>query len=429
MRKIVVAGIMAIALSGSCVSAAERVSLGYIYSTSKSHTEIVAATQGGVNVVSPTCFDLTMKGHLDIKEIMDENFVSNMHEQGIKVTPFLSNHWGQKRAQAALKNADILIPEIIAAIEKYDFDGVNVDLENLKASDRDSLTEFMRKLREAMPEEKTVSIAVAPNPEKTTNTWLAAYDYENLAKHADYLVVMAYDEHCYGGAEGPVASIGYVEKSLTSILEVVSKDKIVLGLPMYGRFWEVGAPTGGEAIINAQAPRIIKQFKVVPNYIEKEGTPMMQVKVKEGQKGPYVNGRYLDAGTYNIWYENERSIKEKLALINKYDILGSALWALDNEDVSMWNYYKDCLNEIPYESTEEIEIRMKMDYIMQYIVEEARGVKLVAEEIRNYIAYKYNNIPQKVYSLSKININAFVKHALIPSYSHHYIKVEKKYAC
>ena len=62
MRKIVVAGIMVVALSGSCVSAAERVSLGYIYSTSKSHTEIVAATQGGVNVVSPTCFDLTIKG-------------------------------------------------------------------------------------------------------------------------------------------------------------------------------------------------------------------------------------------------------------------------------------------------------------------------------------------------------------------------------
>lgn len=429
MRKIVVAGIMVVALSGSCVSAAERVSLGYIYSTSKSHTEIVAGTQGGVNVVSPTCFDLTMKGHLDVKEIMDEEFVSNMHAQGIKVTPFLSNHWGQKRAQAALKNADVLIPEIIAAIEEYDFDGVNVDLENLKASDRDSLTEFMRKLREAMPKEKTVSIAVAPNPENTTNTWLAAYDYENLAKHADYLVVMAYDEHCYGGAEGPVASIDYVEKSLTSILEVVSKDKIVLGLPMYGRFWEVGAPTGGEAIINAQTPRIIKQFKVVPNYIEKEGTPMMQVKVKEGQKGPYVNGRYLDAGTYNIWYENERSIKEKLALINEYDILGSALWALDNEDTSMWNYYKDCLNEIPYESEKEIEIRQKMEYAMQYIVDEVIEIKLVSDEIRNYIAYRYNNLPQKVQSLSKTNINAFVKYALIPSNSHHYTKLVKKYAC
>ena len=128
MRKMIIAGMIVLTCTSSYVQAAERISLGYIYSASKSHTEIVEATNGGINVVSPTCFDLTIDGHLEINPIMDEFFVENMHNQGVKVTPFLSNHWGQKRAQAALKNADVLIPEILEAIEKYDFDGVNVDL-------------------------------------------------------------------------------------------------------------------------------------------------------------------------------------------------------------------------------------------------------------------------------------------------------------
>ncbi len=412
-----IAGIIFFTCTSSYVYAAERISLGYIYSTSKSHTEIVEETNGGVNVVSPTCFDLTLKGHLDIKPIMDENFVENMHAQGVKVTPFLSNHWGQKRAQAALKNADVLISEIIEAVEKYNFDGVNVDLENLSSKDRDSLTEFMRLLREAMPEEKTVSIAVAPNPGKLTTTWLAAYDYENLAKYADYLVLMAYDEHCYGGAEGPVASIEFVEKSITSVLEVAPRDKIVLGIPMYGRFWEVGAPTGGEAIINAQVPRIIKKFNVVPNYIEAEGTPMLEVTVNEGETGPYVNGRFLDAGTYRIWYENERSIKEKLALVNKYELLGAGVWALDNEEASMWDYYKEALNEVPFETVDEVRIRQKLEYAMKNVVAEPVDVQILNPDVKYRAAYEMRCAFEKFEADCEMEFefDEHVEHAIIPN--------------
>lgn len=414
MRKLVVAGMIILTCTTSYVHAAERVSLGYIYSTSKSHTEIVEATNGGINVVSPTCFDLTIDGHLEINPIMDEFFVENMHNQGVKVTPFLSNHWGQKRAQAALKNADVLIPEILEAIEKYDFDGVNVDLENLKPSDKDSLTEFMRKLREAMPEEKVVSIAVAPNPENTTNTWLAAYDYKALAENVDYMVVMTYDEHCYGGSAGPVASIDFVEKSILAILEVVSKDKIIVGIPMYGRFWEEGAPVGGEAIINAQAPRIIKKFKVVPVYNETEETPKIRITVKEGEQGPYVNGRYLDAGTYNIWYENERSIKAKLALINKYDLLGSALWALDNEELAMWDYYEEYLNETPYESEEDAIIRMTKEYEAKFESEDEVKIRELPYEMKKEIVIQNENIINLELAKPNNFINEFVRFVLIP---------------
>lgn len=427
MRKMIIAGMIVLTCTSSYVYAAERVSLGYIYSASKSHTEIVEATNGGINVVSPTCFDLTIDGHLEINPIMDEFFVENMHNQGVKVTPFLSNHWGQKRAQAALKNADVLILEILEAIEKYNFDGVNVDLENLKPSDKDALTEFMRKLREAMPEEKIVSIAVAPNPENTTNTWLAAYDYKSLAEHVDYMVVMTYDEHCYGGAAGPVASIEFVEKSIVSILKDVSKDKIIVGIPMYGRFWEEGAAVGGEAIINAQAPRIIKKFKVVPVYNEVEETPMLRVTVKEGEQGPYVNGRYLDAGTYKIWYENERSIKAKLALINEYDLLGSALWALDNEELAMWDYYKEYLNEIPYESEADAIIRMTKEYEAKFETEDSVAVRELPYEIRKEIVVSKNSVIDLELAKPNNFMNDIVKFILIPE-KYGFIKEEKE-AC
>lgn len=361
MKRFVVTTVITATLISSTVLAGERLSLGYIYNASKSHIEIVDATKESVNVVSPTCFDLTANGRLEINSILDEEFIQNMHEKKIKVTPFLSNHWGPKRAQAALAKPEVLVDELVDAIYLYNFDGVNVDLENLSSKDKDKLTNFVKLLREALPEDKTVSMAVAPNPQKLTTTWVAAYDYEALAQYVDYFLVMTYDEHCYGGSEGPVASIGFVEESIKVMLESVSKDKILLGIPMYGRYWKNGEDVGGEAIILGQVERILKKYKKVPQYDIVTQTPKITVEVKEGEKGPYVNGKYLTEGIYNIYYDNESSIKAKLALVNKYDLLGAGVWALDNESYDMWEYYKEALNETPYESTEEFEIRKELE--------------------------------------------------------------------
>lgn len=389
MKKVVVLGTLVLTLTSMTMStkAGERVSLGYIYSASKSHTQIVEATNGGVNVVSPTTFDLNEDGTLQVNQIADEEFVVNMHAKGIKVTPFLSNHWGRKRAEAALDNPERLVNELVEAIEIYDYDGVNVDLENLAMSYQDKLTEFVKLLRHSLPKEKIVSVAVAANPERLTSSWVAVYDNKELAKYADYLVLMAYDEHSYGGAEGPVASIGFVEKAIKVALEEVSRDKLVLGMPLYGRVWQEGKDVGGEAVIMAQMPRILKKYKLVPKYDIETQTPQIILTIESGDKGPYVDGNYLEEGIYHIYFENENSMKAKLALVNQYDILGGALWALSNESLDLWNYYYDELNAVPYESDKEIRLREKYEYAVKNLVGEpeiamiAVGTIDLAEEV------------------------------------------------
>ncbi|MBQ8299809.1 MAG: hypothetical protein IJX99_08175 [Clostridia bacterium] len=386
MRKFIIAGTIVMSFFTSTVFAAERLSLGYIYSASKSHSEIIEFTNNSVNVVSPTCFDITTRGRLDINGMLDQEFINEMHSKNIKVTPFLSNHWGRKRAQAALKNPYPLIEDLVTAINDYNLDGVNVDLENLDSKDKNSLTEFMRLLREALPSDKTLSIAVAPNPKRLTTTWVAAYDYKALAEYVDYMVVMTYDEHCYGGAAGPVAGINFVEESIKVILEEVSRDKIVMGIPLYGRFWQEGEDMGGEAIVIANVPRIIKKYRLVPRYSLEEQTPYVKLEVDQDETGPYINGRELGPGVYNIWYENENSIKAKLALVNKYNLLGAGLWALDNEDADFWTYYKDALNETPYESEKEIKIRERMEYAKKFaVVEELPEIEAMSPLEVQYI--------------------------------------------
>lgn len=392
--------ILILLFSTTTFASGDRVSLGYIYNSYKSHTEIMDDTKGNINTVSPTCFDLTSSGHLEINNIFDQEFVNEMHERGVLVTPFLSNHWGRKRAQNALSKPEVLASEVADAVEKYNLDGVNIDLENLTMNDRDKLTEFVRILREKLGYSKILSVAVAANPNKLNRTWIAVYDYAGLAEYSDYLVLMAYDEHSAGGSAGPVASINFVKTSIEVILEDVSRDKVVLGMPLYGRVWGEGKEYGGEAVIISQVEKIAKRYKAVGIFDEKTGTPTITIDVKDGDKKAYVNGKYLEEGRYTIWYENEMSISKKLELMNEFGLKGAALWALDNEHEDFWNWYEKGFNTNEYESEQEATERSYYEYV-EMLISNVEPLRLSGEIEMDNTEVKFKK--EKKQGFRKIN--------------------------
>ncbi len=380
MKRLVVVTMIIWNVVSAVTLAADRLSLGYIYGAPISHSQTIQRTQDSINVVSPTGFDLTVAGRLDLTVLLDRNFIQEMHEQNKKVTPFLSNHWGRERAKNALDNPEALISDIVAVVKEYDLDGINVDLENLPSEYKDKLTNFVRMLKEALGSDKTVSIAVAANPYRLTSTWLATYDYEALGKYADYLVLMAYDEHGIGGGEGPVASINYVKASLEYILELVSKDKVVLGIPLYGRYWKEESDRGGDAFTTSLLEDTIKKYKLYPELDEETMSAKLVWDIPEGEEIEF-NGVKLERGTYTFWYENEESIKAKLKLVNEHNILGAALWALTQEDKSFWNYYKSALNETPYESDKTMSFHRRQEIYKKITILRKEPVKHIPTQL------------------------------------------------
>lgn len=122
-----------------------------------------------------------------------------MHDQGIRVVPYLSNNWDRELGRAMLRNKEVATTQIAEAIERYNLDGVNVDIENVTDEDQADYTEFVRLLREKIPAHKEVSVAVAANPKGWTEGWHGSYDYKLLAEFSDYLMIMTYDESYVGG--------------------------------------------------------------------------------------------------------------------------------------------------------------------------------------------------------------------------------------
>lgn len=342
----VVIGILPISSFMTLCTRADRYSVGYLYSgTDSQQIEYVGRTNGALNTVSPSYFDIQSDGSLKLNYLSQE-LITSMHEQGIKVVPFLSNHWNRDAGINALNNLDQLSTEIAKYVEEYDLDGVNVDIENVTEKQRNQYTELVRLLREKIPTIKEVSVAVAANPYDWQTGWHGSYDYTALANFADHLFIMTYDEHYEGGEAGPVASFSFVENSLKYALSKTSSGKIVVGLPLYGRVWGLDSDRiKGKGIKLSTIKDIIKNCDAEVSYDEESRSMMAEFEIKEGDPEYVVGGDFvLLPGRYVVWYDDEESYQEKLSLVSKYDLKGAGTWSVGQEDVSIWNNYGDWLN-------------------------------------------------------------------------------------
>lgn len=309
----------------------QKINTSYMYfGDTNSFIKNVDSTNGSLNTVYPSFFDLNADGSLKLTDKVDKNLVDEMHKRNIKVVPFLSNHWDQNLGRTGLNNKEVLVEEIKDAIYKYNLDGINVDIENLSHTDKYDYTEFVRLLRKELPSDKEISVAVAANPSNWNKGWQASYDYEELARYSDYLWIMAYDESYQGSNSGPIASISFVENSIKYALKYVPSEKIVLGVPFYGRYWKVGDAAGGYGASLKKIDDTIKKYDSKIVFDSKSKSPMATV--------------YAPDGTYIYWYENEESIKEKLKLVQKYNLKGSGSWSLGQETKNIWNSYSLWLN-------------------------------------------------------------------------------------
>lgn len=336
---------------GLKASAAEyKFNMSYIFfSDTSDYTAMVDSAQNSLNEVAPNYFALTNEGSLALTSTISADFVSDMHSRGITVVPFLTNDWSRSVGKAALNNREQLSLDIAEAVSLYDLDGVNIDIENVTTDEREAYVDFIRMLRALLPEDKTLVVSVAANPWGWTTGWQGSYDYAALSSYCDYLMIMAYDEHYYGGPAGPVSSLSFVDDSIKYALSLVPKDKIVLGLPFYGRIWsDAGGFPEGYGVTNTKIAQLVNNYGGTVQLDPVSQSACAVITVNPGDVKPIIGGQALDDGTYTIWYEGEASVKAKLELVSQYDIKGTGSWALGQESGNTWSYYKLWLNNCTF---------------------------------------------------------------------------------
>ena len=205
----------------------------------------------------------------------------------------------------------------------------------MKQEYRDLFSRFMIELSPRIKElGKVVSIDVTA-PDGSPD-WSLCFDRKVLSDVSDYMMFMAYDQHgVSSNEEGTVAGYDWVEANVKKLLdeekaEYVSNEKLVLGIPFYTRLWKEE-----DGKITSSVVTMKNVEKSIPEGVTKEWDDKLKQNYVEYQK---------DGATYKMWIEDEQSIKEKLDLVDKYNLAGASYWVKDYEQSNIWNVINEKLN-------------------------------------------------------------------------------------
>ena len=318
----------------------------------------------GINVISPTWFYLTGNSG-EIGSLASMDYVNYCHQQGIEVWALVSNLTDNTTTEdttyvmthtSARQNLE---NQLISQAIQYNLDGINLDFEALSSEVGDGYIQFVREFSL-----KCANNGIVLSVDNYVPTeYTAFYNRREQANFADYIVIMAYDEH-YGvdSGVGSVASIGWVTEGVENTLLEVPADQTILGCPFYTRLWsltpETQDTTEPEGEQDAQEPddgsddsdeasEETDQATDVQYVIGFENLGMETAKKRleingadyawseeYGQNyGEFVN----DGVIYQVWLEDAESIARKLDLMKSKQLAGCSFWKLGFETDSIWD--------------------------------------------------------------------------------------------
>lgn len=279
-------------------------------------------------------YTYTTDGSGNISGSVPYDHLSLAGSSGVMSLALLTNNFDGKTAKDLLENTSNrqnLINNILSALESNNYSGVNIDLEGVYYYNREYFTAFMKELYGVLnPRGFLVTVDVpAKTLDNPTNGWNGAFDYSEIAKYSDKVIIMAYDEHYPGGPAGPIASIEWVKEVVNYSLTVIPKEKLVLGVAAYGYDWSSnGTKSYGIDKIN----------DIAVSY----GASIQWDSVSQS---PYFN--YTDSSKikHTVWFENSTSLSHKLDIANQYGLSGIAIWRLGLENQDYWEVIKLKLNK------------------------------------------------------------------------------------
>ena len=302
-----------------------KINLAWHQVTSEAANQAFASdTQNmtGVNVISPTWFSVTSTQG-NISSLASSDYVSQAHAKGLEVWGLIDNFDDEVSTLDTLSVRSArqhIIDMLLSEAKRVDLDGINVDFEALTEEEAPHFIQFIRELSVACRNNGLVLSVDNPVPQYT-----AFYNRKEQGIVADYVIIMGYDEHTVGfETAGSVASLPFVEEGIAQTLSEVPKKKVINGIPFYTRLWTEAN--------NGMVTSEVCSMDQADAYVEKYN---MEVYWNTDVSQNYAEA-VTDSGVLKMWLEDEKSLEEKMKLIQQYELAGVAEWKLGFERDDVW---------------------------------------------------------------------------------------------
>lgn len=283
----------------------------------------------GVNTISPTWFTI-VSNEGDVDSLALADYVETAHRNDMEVWPLIDNFSEAIDTATVLNNTKSRMKienQLIAAAIQYEFDGLNVDFENISEEAAEGYVQFIRELSVKCRKNGLVLSVDVPVPMPYTEH----YNREELGTVCDYVIIMGYDEHYSGSEEaGSVASLSFENSGILETKKVVAEDKIISGIPFFTRLWNTVTNEDGTTTVTSEAMGMEEALQILENN-------NVEYAWDETTAQNYAEFEGDDGSLYQIWLEDEQSLEEKMTLVKDYNLGGVAAWKLGLESDSVWD--------------------------------------------------------------------------------------------
>lgn len=334
--------IFAVVLLALCAANARPKALFYLTQSPRSVESFIAYADK-IDILVPTWYNVDAAGL--VWGGPDELVMETARKHRVPVTPIVVNPgFNQEnfhKLAANSKASMMMIEALVNECKKHGYAGIQLDFENILWTDRDLLTGLVGQTGAAFHKEGLqLSIATVPNApgypghggfaKWIYENWRGAYDLKALSELVDLICLMTYDEHTRYTPPGPVSGYPWLLENLDYAMKFVPKEKLSLGIPLYGYRWFAGDP-GKDAKPSISAASIggsdIRML--IDTY-----HPQLQWDASDKTAWFYF---YRDAMREWVFYTDARTFQERLNLVNDRGIQGFCSWVLGQEDPAIWD--------------------------------------------------------------------------------------------
>lgn len=272
----------------------------------------------GMNVIAPSWFTLSDDRGGFVSRA-DSAYTELAHEAGVAVWGMVDNlnlPVDSYQVLAVTENRSRLIDGLLSEALSSGIDGINVDFESLSSECGVHFGQFIRELSVACHRAGLVLSVDNYAPQSGTGY----YNRAEQALYADYIMVMAYDEHWKGGGvAGSTSSYPFVKEAIERTLEEVPAEKLILAIPFYTRLWTEDADS--KAIGMAALAELLTRWQE-PVWLEEE-------------RQYFATGRTED-GPVSVWIEDMETLSWRLELAKDHKLAGVSAWKAGLELAEAW---------------------------------------------------------------------------------------------
>jgi len=287
---------------------------------------LLRSTVPYLTYLTPFTYGITPEGEL--VDLDDQLLIAMADEGGAAPLMHLSTlteqgSFSNDLAHLVLTDMQIqstVINNVERTLAAKGYRGLDVDFEFVFAEDAGPYAAFIQALADRLnPLGYPVITALAPKTSATQPGLLyEGHDYAAIGAAANQVLLMTYE---WGYTYGPpmsVAPLPNVRRVVEYALTEIPAEKIWLGVPNYGYDWPLPFVQGqskAQSISNQYAVALALRYGAKIQYSDYAQSPWF---------------RYTDqAGVvHEVWFEDARSIRAKLALISEYGLIGAGYWNL-----------------------------------------------------------------------------------------------------